>query len=320
MVDLLAHYGKRVDHVKYMYYSPFREEDSPSMCIREKDGMDIWVDYGAALTEEDRKAGRKFHGGGLIDMAMELGGLSKKEAVELLKTIQPGTALMMNDRTVTRNTSKVEESGIVIEKINERFTNPMLIEYATEKRCIPINVLNRYCSQVKYHLRSNTSRSYFKIGFKNNEGGWALRGSKSKISSGSGISTFNSSGELTSVPSTRRAFIFEGFFDFLAWIAWNGGETPMTDACVLNSVSNLHRAEEWLKSHSEIAVCFDNDQAGRNAFQQVKEFCKSSEVKDCSSIYKGFNDLNDFFVHRCNARKAQAKEEQQEPPSSKIKL
>lgn len=320
MVDLLAYYGKRVDHVKYMYYSPFRDEDSPSMCVREKDGMDIWVDYGAAITEDDRKAGRKFHGGGLIDMAMELGGLSKKEAVELLKTIQPGHAAILDEKTVTRKTSRTEESGIIIDKISDKFTNSILIDYATEKRCIPIDILNRYCSQIKYHLRSNPSRSYIKIGFKNNEGGWALRGNKSKISSGSGISTFNASGELTSVPSTGRAFVFEGFFDFLAWVAWNGGETPMTDACVLNSVSNLHRAESWLKEHKEIAVCFDNDLAGQNAFKQVSEVCKGSIVKDCSGIYNGFNDLNDYFVHRCHMRKIKEQGDKQEPPSSKLKL
>ena len=314
MVDLLAYFGKRVDHVKYMYYSPFREEDKPSMCIREKDGMDIWVDYGAALTDEDRKAGRHFHGGGLIDMAMELGNLSKKDAVELLKTIQPGAALLVDNQPKVRRTVKVEESGIIIDKINDRFSNPSLINYATKQRCIPIDILNKYCSQVKYRLRGNPSRSFFKIGFPNNEGGWALRGCKTKISSGSGISTFNASGNLTTTVSTDRAFVFEGFFDFLAWVAWNGGIEPKTDACVLNSVANLHRAEEWLKKHREIAVCFDNDLAGRNAYQQVLSVCKDSVVRDCSEIYKGFNDLNEYYVHRCEQRKGE--KEVQDPPSN----
>lgn len=321
LVDLLAHYGKRVDHIKYMYYSPFREEAKPSMCIRQKDGMDIWVDYGASLTEEDKRAGRKFHGGGVIDMAMELGHLTKKEAVDLLTTLHPGLAMQMETASsMARPVRKTFESGIVIEKIFDSFTNKSLVNYAEKQRCIPVNVLSHYCRQIKYHTVSNSSRSYIKIGFPNNEGGWALRGTKTKISSGSGISTFNTAGELTATPSSDRAFIFEGFFDFLSWITWNGGVLPKVDACVLNSVTNLHRAEEWLKAHKEIAICFDNDQAGENATKELVSICKGAEIRDCSYIYKGFNDLNEFFVHRRVNKSKIVQDEQTEPPSKGLKI
>ena len=321
LVDLLVHYGKRVDHVKYMYYSPFRNEDSPSMCVRQKDGIDLWVDYGADLSDDDRRLGRKNHGGSVIDMAMELGNLSKKEAIELLSTLKPGFTLdQLNELNTRRPGSRKAESGIVIDFISDTFKNRSLIDYACEQRCIPIDVLTQYCKEVKYHLKSKPSSSFVKIGFPNTEGGWALRGSRSKISSGSGVSTFNLNGEMTSVPSSKRTFVFEGFFDFLSWVAWNGQSMPKADACVLNSVSNIYRAEEWLKSHQEIAVCFDNDQAGRKALEHVRNMCPDSVIRDCSSIYEGFNDLNEFYIHQRNARKEILKEEKTEPPSKGLKI
>ena len=321
LVDLLAHFGKRVDHIKYMYYSPFRDEDSPSMCIRQKDGKDIWVDYGACLTEKDRSAGRKFHGGGVIDMAMELGGLSKKEAVELLKNLNPSLASQIESQNPGTLAIKKHqaESGVVIEKIFEKFTNRSLIEYSETQRRIPKGVLSHYCRQIKYHVKSNSSRSYMKIGFPNNEGGWALRGNKTKISTASGISTYNTTGELTPEPSSVRAFVFEGFFDFLSWVTWNGSITPKVDACILNSVNNLHRAETWLKAHKEIAVCFDNDAAGRKALEDLRKMCPDSSVKDCSYIYQDCNDLNEFFIRRFNPQQTSS-QETTEPPSKGLKL
>lgn len=324
LVDLLTHFGKRVDHVGYMYYSPFRDEDSPSMRIRTRDGVDIWVDYGADLTDEDREHGRKFHGGGLIDMAMELGGYSRRDAIEFLAEMRPGLSLAaeVNSRQeyTKKPSGRSSDGNIVIEDISARFTNRHLIDYAEKERCIPLSVLSTYCRQVRYHSVRNACRAYLKIGFPNNEGGWTLRGSKGKISSRSGISTFNTEGVLTQAPSSRRAFVFEGFFDFLSWIAWNGGGYPKTDACILNSVSNLDRAIPWLSQHSEIAVCFDNDPAGRKAFEHLKEACSGADVRDSSGLYAGFNDLNDFYVHRCRAREEEAKGVESEPPSNQVKM
>lgn len=321
MVDLLAHFGKRVDHVGYMYYSPFRDEDSPSMRIKNRNGLDIWVDYGADLTDADRASGKKFHGGGLIDMAMELGGLSKREAIDLLKELRPAEAMMMDiQHTPPAPVRKEDEGSVVIESVSETFSNRRLISYSENERRIPRDVLSRYCREVRYHVRSNPSRSFVKIGFPNNEGGWTLRGSRGKISSASGITTFDASGSHTPEPSTSRAFVFEGFFDFLSWVVWNGAGGQKVDACVLNSVSNLSRAVNWISAHKEVAVCFDNDQAGRKALANLREWCPDCRVHDCSETYREYNDLNDFFVDRCRRRQGECRSESQEPPSKGMKL
>lgn len=317
LVDLLAYFGKRVDHVRYMYYSPFRNEDKPSMRVIQRNGMDLWVDYGAPLTEEDRLNKRANHGGGIIDMAMELGNLTKREAVELLKSIKPDASLIMESSKVSDYRKNDDSSGNVeILSVSDRFHNRTLIDYAVNKRYIPVDILEQYCKEVRYRIKNKPSREYTKIGFANNEGGWVLRGSKGKISTKSGITTFDISGRHTSQPASNRAFVFEGFFDFLSWVAWNGG--LKSDACILNSVSNLHRSIEWLSSHKEIGICFDNDAAGRRATEELKTYCPGSFIKDCSQIYKSFNDLNEAYVMRCQQKIMES--ESTQPPSKGMRL
>lgn len=319
MVDLLAHFGKRVDHVGYMYFSPFREEDEPSMKIITRNGKEIWADYGASLSADDLKFGRKVHGGGLLDMAMALAGVDKRGAIEILMEVKPELGVMKETESHQKSTRiDSKESGVVIECISGKFTNRTLVEYARRERCIPLEILQRYCKEIRYHLAGRSSKSFVKIGFANNEGGWTLRGSKGKISSKSGITTFNSTGDQTVEPSSVRAFVFEGFFDFLSWMTWNNSLEPKVDVCVLNSVNNLQRAKKWLQAHTEIAVCFDNDLAGRKAFDILKEMCNGAVVKDCAEIYSEYNDLNDFFVARCRRRNIEF-QEPPEPPSKGMK-
>lgn len=319
LVDLLAHFGKRVDHVRYMYYSPFREEDKPSMRILKRNGMDVWVDYGAPLTEEDRRCQRKNHGGGLIDMAMELGGISKKEAVELLMSLRPGLAeLCASDQARPESKVQDKEYGVEVLSVRAGISNRTLLDYAVNQRSIPRDILDTFCSEVSYRVKSNPSRKYVKIGFPNNEGGWVLRGSRGKIATCSAITTIDINGDVTDAPSSSRAFVFEGFFDFLSWMAWSGGMKPSVDACILNSVSNLHRAAGWLSLHREVGICFDNDDAGRKATQELKSLCPDVVFHDCSGIYREFNDLNEHYVDRCRRRSMERSGE--EPPSKGMKL
>ena len=45
IVEIMAHYGKRLGHTRSgLYYSPFREESNPSFHIDEK--KNTWYDYG----------------------------------------------------------------------------------------------------------------------------------------------------------------------------------------------------------------------------------------------------------------------------------
>ena len=90
----------------------------------------------------------------------------------------------------------------------------------------------------------------------------------------------------------------QGFIDALSFVEmkpfFNG------DLLVMNSVSLLSKAKEYLQNYSEIHLFLDNDKAG--------EFCKNEilksfpEAKNHSEIYALHKDLNEYFVFRNNTK------------------
>lgn len=298
LVDVLRSFGKDVGQLRHgMCRSPFRDEDSPSFRIVRRNGVQVWADYGAPLTLQDSKAGRKVHGGGVLDLVMELGGMGRSQAVDYLASMVPGRY----DDVCASSVKSERTSSFVVDSVSRVFTRTSLLDYACGQRCIPRNVLERWCSEVCVHLEGVKGRRTFMIGFPNDRGGWILRGRGagrlSKVSTSSYFTSISSRGQYRpDAPESGRVFVFEGFMDFLSWMAWGGRDVPGYDVCVLNSVSNLAQAAGWIGSHREIGVCFDNDKAGRDALEAVGELCPDSFVKDCSQSYGAFNDLNEMYA------------------------
>ena len=83
------------------------------------------------------------------------------------------------------------------------------------------------------------------------------------------------------------------------------------DYVVLNSTSNLSKAIRPLGGYGRIHCFLDNDKAGMEAVQELREEY-GLRVRDASHIYGGYNDLNDFL---CGKRSGQAerRQEKQEP-------
>jgi hypothetical protein len=87
--------------------------------------------------------------------------------------------------------------------------------------------------------------------------------------------------------------IFEGFWDFLSYLTIQKVEKSKHDIAVLNSVANIQKAMDFLKTHKEIYTYLDNDDAGRTATELIKSNCIS--VNNRSTKYTGFKDLNDYL-------------------------
>ena len=200
---------------------------------------------------------------------------------------------------------QAQPSGIVIDRISDVFDRAYLVKYAERERGIRKGLLERYCRQVTYHPRSAPERKFTVIGFPNNGGGYALRGTtaNSKKTTLCDITALSPTGKL--VPddevSSKRCYIFEGFMDFLSWLAWSGKDIPGADVCVLNSVSNLSRAKTWLLAHEGVRCFMDNDRAGREAYDRICEICGDRDVRDGSTVYKEFKDLNEAYVSSLRA-------------------
>ena len=90
VASVLALFGRGTDHVGYMYYSPFRDERTPSMRVSCRNGREVWADFGGQAP-----AGKDVDGGGILDLAMRLGGFATRaEAMDyLVENHCPGAAL-----------------------------------------------------------------------------------------------------------------------------------------------------------------------------------------------------------------------------------
>ena len=200
------------------------------------------------------------------------------------------------------------ETGIVIDDVSAVFTSGPVRRYATRVRRIPEPLLGRYCRQVRYHPRSDPSRSYTAIGFPNNAGGWALRGrgAGAKLNSAWGLTTLGPDGSLMADgrAASTRGLLFEGFMDFLSYLAWRGVLEPGADVCVLHSASNIVHAREWALSHGAVRSFFDNDRAGDTATEALASWCGEAglDFRDGRGAYASSNDLNEAWQAEAASR------------------
>ena len=292
IVEILAYYGKSLARTKTgMYYSPFRDEKTPSFHIDE--AANTWYDFG---THE---------GGGLIDFVCKITGCQRKEAYDWLASIRHMIPEEVHTEVIKRAAS-VGESKVIIEKVNEQFSKPALVEYA-QSRCISREILDRYCDEVTYSVSSKPGSSFFAIGFKNNSGGYVLRSKVAKICSSSDVTTVGPEGNLTLEVNSKKVAVFEGFFDFLSLLSYNEKQEPGHDCCILNSVSNLEKALPWIAGHTNIMIFADNDNAGRDTYQRITDYVSDSAeevcIYDMAELYKGHKDLNDKLVDEMNETK-----------------
>ena len=300
--DVLAYFGKRTGHRGYMYYSPFRDEREPSMrvTVNSADGTWVWADYGGSPT-----GGRRVDGGGVLEMVRRLSGVSGDSgAVSVLREIAAGRGCP----EVPDVSPPERETGIVIDDVSAVFTSGPVRRYATRVRRIPEPLLGRYCRQVRYHPRSDPSRSYIAIGFPNNAGGWALRGrgAGAKLNSAWGLTTLGPDGSLMADgrAASTRGLLFEGFMDFLSYLAWRGVLEPGADVCVLHSASNIVHAREWALSHGAVRSFFDNDRAGDTATEALASWCGEAglDFRDGRGAYASSNDLNEAWQAEAASR------------------
>ena len=284
IIEIMAPYGKRLEHTRSgLYYSPFRDERTPSFQIDE--AKNTWYDYGTS------------EGGGLFDFVCKLAGITRGEVYDWLASFRhmvPESEYKAVIAPLMQR--KPQASRIVIDSASHTFTKDKLIEYALS-RAVSKEVLAKYCEEVIYHIDSAPDRKFFAIGFKNNSGGYVLRSSISKRCSSSDITTLDSNGQMSREVTSEKVIVFEGFMDFLSWITDVKQQTPQYDCCILNSVSNVAKALPWIMEHSNIAAFMDNDQAGRETLQKIMDCASEGAhdvcVYDMARLYEGYNDLNE---------------------------
>ena len=217
IVDYLKKQGYEPAKIRdndYWYLSPLRIEETPSFKVNSL--VNRWYDHGIGK------------GGNLIDLGV------------LLRNCTIADFLHSLDGNFSFHKLKLEEilpnycppkKAITVVSVKP-LKSPTLLRYLNIRH-IPIALARKYCKEIRFEC---SEKSYYSIGFLNDNGGYELRNPYCKNSSSpKGISTIKNNG--------KRVAVFEGFFDFLSFLISypNKEELPM-DFCILNSLS-------FLKSH-----------------------------------------------------------------------
>lgn len=280
IVHFLADLGcepSKIRNNDYWYFSPLRDEKTPSFKVSRK--LNRWYDHGLGK------------GGNLVDFAILYHGCTVSELLQnLCGNLSLQKPLLQQSFTKPEPENHIKILGDFI------LSSTALLRYLQQRR-IPVDIADRYCREVRYELNGKV---YYGIGFKNDLGGFEIRNPYFKASSSpKGITTIdNSAGEV---------IVFEGFTDFLSFKAIHQQEPEdRFDFVVLNSVSFFETARPFLEKHDTIRLYLDRDATGQNCSRYALSL--SSKYKDESSLYQNHKDFNDWIV---NFGKPQRKHQKQ---------
>ena len=261
----------RVQGIHYWYYSPLRNESTPSFKVNTERNQ--WYDFGSG------------EHGDIIDLVCALHRCTISETIRLLS----GAKQVAHQEFSFGGERKISERKLKILSA-QPLSNPYLLHYLAA-RAIPLPVASAYCSEV---LFQNMNRTYYAIGFANDAGGWEIRSPYFKGCIAPKAITTTSKG-------TDVLQIFEGFMDFLSWQTLNPSST--CDTIVLNSLALLPRIQEKIKGYKQVESFLDNDEAGRKSFEFLKQFCPS--IIDGSVRYRTHKDLNEWLVSQSKVQESQ---------------
>ena len=252
----------RVQGIHYWYYSPLRNESTPSFKVNTERNQ--WYDFGSG------------EHGDIIDLVCALHRCTTSEAIRLLS----GAKQVAHQEFSFGGKRKFSERKLEILSA-QPLSNPYLLRYLAA-RAIPLPVASAYCSEV---LFQNMKRTYYAIGFANDALGWEIRNMYFKgCIAPKAITTIKRESD--------RLQIFEGFMDFLSLQTLHPSST--CDAIVLNSLALLPRIQEKIKGYKQVESFLDNDDAGRKSFEVLKQFYP--HVIDGSVRYGAHKDLNEWLV------------------------
>ncbi len=193
-------------------------------------------------------------------------------------------------------------------------SSPALIAYLQE-RGINIGLAKRECRELQF---MNADKPYFAIGFPNMAGGYEVRNRYFK-----GCVAPKDITHIRQQDGQRcMCYLFEGFMDYLSFLTIRVRNNPQhprldtQDYVILNSVSNLAKAESLLETYTQIGCFLDNDTAGRSTCKKLKE--KFGErMLDKSMYYREYKDLNDYLCGKPLSQSAEPIKEKKQVQSAR---
>ena len=272
------------------YKSPLRNETDASFKVNTE--LNQWYDFGIGK------------GGNIIALAAEL--YHSENVSYLLERIAERTP-HIRPASFSFGEQKTHNSRFQGVQVGE-LSSLALIDYL-RGRGINIELAKRECKELRFE---HNGKPYFAIGFPNISDGYELRNRYFKgCLAPKDITHILQQGEQRDV-----CYLFEGFMDYLSFLTIrvnNTPEEPRTneqDYMVLNSVSNLSKAEQLLRPYTRIGSFLDNDQAGKRAYENLKKIF-GNRLQDMSYHYAGHKDLNDYLCHKDQTKQVEKKSQVQ---------
>jgi hypothetical protein len=241
-----------------------RNEKTASFKINRK--INRWYDHGISK------------GGNLIDFALLFHNCKINEWLQSLQ------GDFLSHQPITDSKKQIEK--LITVESTSHLASTALLKYI-QQRNISLSAANKFCVEIHYRFHE---KIYYGIGFKNGLGGYEIRNPFYKNSSSpKGITTIKN--------STKKVAVFEGFFDFLSFISMPQNlENNSCSFCILNSLSFFEIARPFLEGHKVIHLFLDRDDAGYNCTKHAMQV--SPKYIDCSNVYKGFKDLNEWWLNK----------------------
>ena len=286
VLQILGHHPTKQNEKEAWFLNPFAKENHASFKLDKRNN--IWYLHSEGI------------GGNNTDFMQKYLNTSVKEVLEWAEkqsfsSFQPQNGIY--SKKITQN--------YAITEIKE-LQNVNLKNYLHQRGLS--QVVHPLIKEVQFKIGD---KNFYAIGFENLSGGWELRNSFYKGSLlKKDISILNLNNEKQKQNEIRqRIAVFEGFIDALSFVEMK----PFYDGdiLVMNSISLLNKAKEYLKIYSEIHLFLDNDKAGENCKASIlKSF---PEAKDHSEIYFPYKDLNEYLVAKIKKEIENQNQREQKP-------
>lgn len=281
------------------YKSPLREETEASFKVNTE--LNQWYDFGIGK------------GGNIIALAAEL--YRSDNVSYLLERIAKQTPNLHTTIHVPSSFGRQSVSEPMYRHLQvTELSSPVLLSYLQE-RGINTELAKRECQELRFE---NKGKPYFAIGFPNMAGGYEVRNRYFKgCVAPKDITYIRQQGEPQSM-----CYLFEGFMDYLSFLTIRVRNNPqcprltMQDYIILNSVSNLAKAEGILANYTRIDCFLDNDTAGRTACEHLR-IRFGERLSDKSIHYSEYKDLNDYLCGMPLSQSAEPMEQKKQVQSAR---
>ena len=286
ILDKLNQKPQRTNGYRVCYFSPFRNEKTPSLWVNTKENT--WHDFGEV----------KWKGGDSIDLVRAYldSQHENSEVTDGLRWLRNMTGFIPAIKPVIDPNEVTTDSKLLLRKTTV-VNNSALLNYG-RSRGIPQDILKQYFQQA-YLFNSQSQKSFNALCMRNDKKGYELRNPYFKGCIGNKYITFIRG----SVPKPEGINIFEGAFDFVTVVTQQEGKPFEDDCLILHTLSNLQKATAYMRHYGYrfAYTWMDNDKAGEAASKSWEEFCKTEEGLThipMNEQYLDYKDVNAAHIAR----------------------